>query len=106
MRKASERIATIQFLLNRPVEYARMVGFTKLTELHNRWIRDMVSGEGDRTLQAHRGAYKTTGVSVALDDIMILFPNVKIAFFRKTDNDVKEVVSQVRRILEHPVTRE
>ena len=83
-----------------------MVGFTKLTELHNRWIKDMVSGEGDRTLQAHRGAYKTTGVSVALDDIMILFPNVKIAFFRKTDNDVKEVVSQVRRILEHPVTRE
>lgn len=102
----TEREAAIRFLTNRPIEYARMVGFTKLTELHNRWIQDMAFGAGDRTLQAHRGAYKTTGVSVALDDIMILFPNDRIAFFRKTDNDVKEVVAQVRRILEHPVTRE
>ena len=83
-----------------------MVGFTKLTELHNQWIVSMVSGKGDATLQAHRGAYKTTGVSVALAAIMILFPNDRTAFFRKTDNDVKEVVAQVRRILEHPVTKE
>ena len=106
MSKQNQKQYAIRLLTRNPVKFARMLGFTKLTELHNRWIRDMVSGKGDRTLQAHRGAYKTTGVSVALDDIMILFPNAKIAFFRKTDNDVKEVIRQTRKILEHEATRE
>lgn len=83
-----------------------MLGFKKLTSLHQAWIKDMVEGVGDRTQQGHRGSYKTTSVVIALVIIMILFPNVKIAFFRKTDNDVKEIVRQVRRILEHEATRE
>lgn len=106
MCERNQRQLAIRLLTRNPVKFAHMLGFTKLTELHNHWIRDMVSGQGDRTLQAHRGAYKTTGVSVALDDIMILVPNAKIAFFRKTDNDVKEVIRQTRKILEHEATRE
>ena len=66
----------------------------------------MVLGKDDKTLQAHRGSYKTTCVSIALAILIILFPNKRLAFMRKTDNDVKEVVAQVRKILEHAVTRE
>lgn len=102
----SQRKTTILFLKRRPIEYAHKLGFTKLTELHNRWIRDMVSGKGDRTLQAHRGSYKTTCFPIAEAEIMILCPNDRTAFFRKTDSDVKEVIRQTRKILEHDVTRE
>lgn len=35
---------------------------------------------------------------------MILFPNEKTMFMRKTDNDVKEVITQTKKILEHPLT--
>ena len=65
----------------------------------------MVKGKGDKTLQAHRGSYKTTCVSVALSLIIVLLPNVKTLFMRKTDNDIKEVVAQVKKILESPQMR-
>jgi predicted phage terminase large subunit-like protein len=82
-----------------------MVGFNKLTNLHNEWIIDMVFGDDDETLQAHRGSYKTTCVSIALTIIMITAVNDKTAFLRKTDTDIKEVISQCKKIFEHPVTR-
>ena len=106
MQSDERREAAICFLMNRPAAFGRLVGFTKLNDtLHNAWIRDMVLGEGDRTLQSHRGSYKTTGLTVAMADISILFPRVRMAFMRKTDNDVKEVITQVRKILENPNTR-
>lgn len=58
----------------------------------------MAFGRGDWTLQAHRGSYKTTSVSIALWLLLILRPNLRIAFFRKTDADCKEVVLQVQRM--------
>lgn len=100
------RNQTIAFLQNEPVKYAHMLGFTKLTELHNDWIKDMVFGVGDRTIQGHRGSYKTTCFPVAEAIIMMLYPNDRTAFFRKTDRDVKEIILQTRRILENPVTME
>ncbi len=84
--------------------YGHSVGFTRLTELHNNWISSMVYGERDKSLQAHRGSFKTTCVSIALAEIMLQFPNEKIMFMRKTDNDVKEVITQTQKILVHPVT--
>lgn len=60
---------------------------------------------GYASLQAHRGSYKTTCISIAIPERMILYPNDKIMFMRKTDNDVKEVIAQVKKILLHPVTQ-
>lgn len=45
----------IAFIFNYPYKFGRAVGFTKLTTLHNSWIRDMINGIGDKTLQSHRG---------------------------------------------------
>ena len=95
----------IEFLLNRPADYAKMLGFTKLGVLHNDWIIEMVRGTEDKTLQASRGTYKTTCVSVALALICILLPNKKTMFMRKTDSDVKEVIKQVQKILLDPHTQ-
>lgn len=93
------REAAIAILLNEPVKIGYAVGFDKLTAMHNRWIIEMIRGTQDKTLQAHRGSYKTTCVSIALACIFVLLPNKKTLFLRKTDADVKEVIRQVRNIL-------
>jgi predicted phage terminase large subunit-like protein len=100
-----ERQRAVEFLLDEPYKLGHMLGFTKLTELHNDWIRAMILGKEDETLQAHRGSYKTTCVSVALSLDIVLLPNVRTMFMRKTDNDIKEVVSQVKKILQSPHMR-
>lgn len=92
----------IYSLINNPVALAHTLGFTKLTDLHNEWIHDMVRGEEDESLMAHRGSYKTTCVSIAITLIMVLLPTKRILFMRKTDNDVKEIVKQVANILQDP----
>lgn len=45
----------INILVKSPYSFGRSVGFKLLTELHNGWIKSMVYGNGDKTLQAHRG---------------------------------------------------
>jgi predicted phage terminase large subunit-like protein len=62
----------------------------------------MMCGQSDSTLQSHRGSYKTTGVSIALSLIIILYPNQKTMFIRKTDTDITEIITQVKKILENP----
>ena len=100
------REAAIAILLNEPVKIGYAVGFDKLTALHNRWIIEMIRGTQDKTLQAHRGSYKTTCVSIALACIFVLLPNKKTLFLRKADADVKEVIRQVRNILLSPPMQE
>ena len=95
-----ERKQAVDFLLTYPYRFGHSVGFTRLTELHNGWIKEMIKGKEDKTLQAHRGSYKTTCVSIALALIVVLLPNCKTLFMRKTDNDIKEVISQVKKILQ------
>lgn len=96
----------VRFLLKKPYKLGHLLGFTLLNEeLHNEWIKSMVRGDDDQTIQAHRGSYKTTCVAIALVIIIILYPNVKVMFMRKTDTDVKEIVNQVKKMLLSPVIR-
>lgn len=96
------RIQAAELLIHNPIAFGHAVGFDKLGALHNAWIQDMVRGREDKTLQAHRGSYKTTCVSIALAETIVLLPNLKTLFMRKTDADVKEVVRQVRNLLLSP----
>ena len=49
------REQAINFLKNKPYKFGHMLGFTKLTALHNEWIKSMVCGKDDETLQGSRG---------------------------------------------------
>lgn len=95
----------LEFLWNNPYRFGHMLGFNDLGELHNHWMREMLTAKNDRTLQAHRNSYKTTCVSIVLAEIMICMPNKRTLFCRKTDTDVKEIVKQVKNILLHPKTQ-
>ena len=94
----------VRFLVTQPYKFAHLIGFTKLGPMHNEWMKKMLTGTGDMTLQGHRGSYKTTCLSVVLSLIQILLPNKRTLFARKTDDDVKEIISQVRKILSAPQT--
>lgn len=96
------RKQAVKFLILKPYKLGHLLGFTKLKPIHNRWIIKMIKGKEDKTLQASRGTYKTTCVSIALALIIILLPNKRILFMRKTDTDVKEVIKQVAKILKSP----
>ena len=97
------RQEAVRFLTRHPEKFGRMVGFTKLKELHGKWMRKMLDVEApDMTLQGHRGAFKTTCLSIVLVLILILLPNKRTLFARKTDDDVKEIINQVRKILQSP----
>lgn len=98
------REQAIIFLKRKPAKFGHMIGFTDLSDIHNEWIRDMLLGKGDITKQASRGTYKTTCVSITLALLIILLPNMKSMFMRKTDSDVKEVIKQVQNILADPHT--
>lgn len=93
------RQQAVKFLRDRPAEFGRMLGFTKLTSIHNGWIQEMAYGKEDHTLQGHRRSFKTTCLSIALALIIILLPNKRVLFMRKTDDDVKEIIKQVKKIL-------
>ena len=99
------RSEAVAFLKNKPYKFGKLLGFTKLTKLHNAWMRKMLTSKKDETLQAHRGSYKTTCVSIVLALLIILLPNKRILFMRKTDDDVKEIIKQVRNILVDPHTQ-
>ncbi len=101
------REKAIDLLLNKPLKYAHMIGFTKMQELNEEWLKDMMPSKGkkDASLQAHRLSYKTTCVSITLARIIILLPNKRTLFMRKTDSDIKEIIRQVEKILLDPHTQ-
>lgn len=87
-------------LNNEPVIFGIAAGFTDLGDLHNEWLKSFLYATDDQTLLAHRGSYKTTTLAVALALMIVIDPNDNIAFFRKTDTDVIEIIKQVSKILQ------
>ncbi len=96
----SEADELVDFLYDCPRDIAVAIGYDKLTDLHNAWIRDMVFGDGDKTLQAHRGSFKTTCITIAFALICVLYPEDRTIFMRKTDDDVAEVMRATASILQ------
>lgn len=100
-----ERLDLVNFIYDCPVDIAYKLGYDKLIDLHREWIIDMVFGEEDKTLQAHRGSFKTTCLIIAIALILVLFPADRVIFIRKTDGDVAEVMNAVANILRSPYFR-
>lgn len=89
----------LELLRTRPIEVGHWVGFSDLMDLHNSWLLEWLYGSGDITIQAHRGSYKTSSLSLFLALNCIIHPRETMLFIRKTDSDVEEVITQVGRIL-------
>jgi len=95
--------ALVKKLLEEPEKVGHRLGFNDLRKHpHREWIQMFLNPTSDWTLQASRGTYKTTCGSIGLALRIILLPNENMIFLRKSDNDVKEIIIQVEKILEHP----
>lgn len=94
-----EKKAVLDLLWNEPYKIGHWTGFTDLTTLHNEWLRSFLYSDTDQTLLAHRGSYKTTDLSLFLAIHVVEKPNENVMFFRKTDDDVTEVLLQTQKIL-------
>lgn len=99
-----DRDEVLAALKAHPASYLRMVGFERECDVYDEWMRMMLFDKSDETIQACRGTGKTTCVSGSLAELVMLYPSLKVAFFRKTDNDVKEVITQVQKMLMHPAS--
>lgn len=96
----SRKKQTLDLIYYEPYKIGHWVGFHDLTELHNEWLRSFLYAEEDQTLLAHRGSYKTTVLSLFLAIHTVIDPNENVMFFRKTDDDVTEVMTQAQKILQ------
>lgn len=95
----SRKQVVLDLLWNEPYKIGHWVGFKDLTTLHNEWLRSFLYADADQTLLAHRGSYKTTDLSLFLAIHTVIKPNENVMFFRKTDDDVTEVLTQSQKIL-------
>lgn len=90
----------VEKLRDEPVKFAHLCGFTLLTDIHNMWMKTMLTSKEDYTLLGHRGSYKTTCLSFVFALMIVLLPSKTIFFIRKTDDDVIEIINQVKKILQ------
>lgn len=90
----------VEKLRDEPVKFAHLCGFTLLTDIHNDWMKTMLTCKDDYTLLGHRGSYKTTCLSFVFALMIVLLPSKTIFFIRKTDDDVIEIINQVKKILQ------
>ena len=100
---AAAAAALAKEIRTHPENVGRQLGFKDLTPLHGDWIREMVFGDGDYTLQAHRGSYKSSCLAVAISLMLVIYPNRNIIFIRKADNDVSEMLGMVSKILKSSI---
>jgi hypothetical protein len=89
----------LDLIWRNPIEIGHWVGFKDLTSLHNEWLRSFLYESDDQTLQAHRGSFKTTTLSLFFAIHCIIKPNETLLYFRKTGSDVAEVARQTANIL-------
>ena len=95
------RKAALSLLMRHPARVARLCGLDRLTdELHGAWLEEMICGREDFTLLAHRGSYKTSCLAFAMTAMLLVYPRRNIIFMRKTDEDVVEVIRQVKKLLQ------
>lgn len=94
-----KRADLLQMIKDEPYRLGHFVGFDRLTELHNRWLKLFLFSTEDITLLGHRGSYKTTVISLFLAIHLIIKPRERVILFRKTDTDVQAILNQVVKIL-------
>ena len=96
--------AVVKNIKLKPYKIAQSVGFKDVVLYpHNEWMQNIIFGKGDYTLMAHRGSYKSSCLSVCIALIMLIRPDINILFFRKTDTDVTEMITMVKKAIDSPV---
>ena len=91
----------LRVVVREPHRLGRLIGKNKLTKLHSEWIIHCWNSDGPRALQAFRGGYKTTSISIIGAIVWMLFHgNDRIAIIRKNFKAAAEVVRAISQAME------
>ena len=98
MTKAQE--ALIRTLIDTPHIIGNLLGYDKLLPIHSEWIKYIWHTNDSRTLQAHRGSYKTTAIIIIGTLIhTIIKPGDRNLILRKEfDLNVKPIIRELTRL--------
>lgn len=103
----------IRRILRHPHLIGHLVGKTKLTELHSRWIHEVwdepAVGNTKCTapLMAHRGAYKTTACTeIGCIYWLLLHPNDRIALIRATWSTANDTLKTIAAYMANELVQE
>lgn len=101
-----ERESTLQRILEYPHELGFLIGKTKLTPLHSRWIRELWLPEETTFLQAHRGAYKTTScVEIGMIWRWLFNPNLRIGLIRESWTVACATLDAIKKHMDNPALK-
>ena len=100
MKLTNKQKAIFTMLRDEPYRIGHFLGFKDLGVIHNEWLKSFLYSKEDQTLQAHRGSFKTTDLTLGEALLMVIYPNSTILMLRKTDGDVKAVLNQISKILQ------
>jgi hypothetical protein len=102
-----EEAQLLQTIYDHPHILGNIAGKDKLTELHSEWINYIWKTDKHRSLQAHRGSYKSTAIGAVGAVWWLLFhPDDRIAIVRKTFTDAADTVATIAKIMADPRIRE
>lgn len=98
----------VDLIIQKPHKLGHLCGKDKLTELHDPWIKHIWDNEEEHaSLQAHRGSYKTTGITEVGSIRWLLFhPNDRIGIVRKPHKKAADSVGNIGRMMLRPEVRE
>lgn len=94
-----------QKIIQFPHLIANIAGKHQHGLMHSDWIHylfDHDEKQQEKSLQAHRGSYKTTAIAVGMVYDLLLFPNNRILYFRKKAEKAQDVVNLAYQILMLP----
>jgi hypothetical protein len=92
-------------LIERPATtLGHLLGLTKLTTLHDKWIQEAWDADTPQAMLAFRGSYKTTSVVIlGIIRYLILYPKKRVLLIRKTQKgDSAPTLQTIARMLGMP----
>lgn len=95
-----DHAALLDEWLSAPHKFGHMLGYDKLTPLHDEWIFIFIKYRKFDLLQAHRGSYKTTCGIVAMILLFLCFPDMRLLIVRKTGDLASDVLKTITRHFE------
>lgn len=104
---SEEESSIINDITDKPHLLGNIAGKNLLTDIHSEWIKYIWDTREHRSLQAHRGSYKSTAIgAVGTIYWLLLHPDDRIAIVRKTFTDAADTVSTIAKIMSDPNIKE
>ncbi len=87
----------VNLIWNYPHVLGNILGYRYLQAEHSKWIRYVFLASKDNTLQAFRGSFKTTAISVVGSIWYLLFyPDNRILLASSTADNARKILNEIR----------